>query len=157
MSRPSNVSAHLLLAALAAGIACSSGPPGKPLRRAKERVAIMGFDGMDPALVRKFMDEGKLPNLKKLADSGTFSKLETTQPSESPVAWASFATGVNPGKHNVYDFLVRDLETYIPAPGGVKATPPDFLWGLIPMGRPKVETTSGGTSLWVTPGLDGHR
>jgi hypothetical protein len=53
---------------------------GKPARRAKERVVIIGFDGMDATLARRFMDEGKLPNLKKLADSGTFSKLETTQP-----------------------------------------------------------------------------
>ncbi len=82
----------------------------------------MGFDGMDPTLARKFMDEGKLPNLKKLADSGTFAKLETTQPSESPVARASFATGVNPGKHNIYDFLVRDFDTYMPDLGGVSAS-----------------------------------
>ena len=47
----------------------------------------MGFDGMDPTLARQFMDEGKLPNLKRLAEAGTFAKLETTQPSESPVAW----------------------------------------------------------------------
>ena len=121
-----------VLCALALGPACSSGPPGKPARRAKERVVIMGFDGMDPTLARKFMDEGKLPNLKKLAESGTFSKLETTQPSESPVAWASFATGVNPGKHNIYDFLIRDFETYMPDLGGVKREPPEFLWGFFP-------------------------
>ena len=92
----------------------------------------MGFDGMDPTLARKFMDEGKLPNLKKLAESGTFAKLETTQPSESPVAWASFATGVNPGKHNIYDFLVRDFDTYMPDLGGVKREPPAVPVGLLP-------------------------
>ena len=132
-------------------------PTRTPARAAKEKVFVMGFDGMDPTLSRRFMDEGKLPNLKKLADGGTFATLQTTQPSESPVAWASFMTGVNPGRHNVYDFLVRDFDTYLPAPGGVKATPPDFLWGLIPMGKPKVETTRGGTSFWVHAGFDGIR
>jgi len=44
----------------------------------------MGFDGMDPTLARQFMDAGKVPDLKRLADSGSFAKLETTQPSESP-------------------------------------------------------------------------
>jgi predicted AlkP superfamily phosphohydrolase/phosphomutase len=132
-------------------------PTRKPARTAKQKVFVMGFDGMDPTLARRFMDEGKLPNLKKLADGGTFATLQTAQPSESPVAWASFMTGVNPGKHNVYDFLVRDFDTYLPAPGGVKATPPDFLWGLIPMGKPKVETTRGGTSFWVHAGFDGIR
>src|SRR5262245_49213805 len=91
-------------------------PQGKPLRRAKQKVVIMGFDGMDPTLARRFMDEGKLPNLKRLAESGTFDTLETTQPSESPVAWQSFITGVNPGKHGIFDFLRRDFETYFPDP-----------------------------------------
>ena len=90
------------------------------MRRAKQRVFVLGFDGMDPTLARKWMDEGKLPNLKRLSEQGTFAKLETTQPSESPVAWASFATGVNPGKHNIYDFLVRDFQTYLPDLAGVK-------------------------------------
>src|SRR5215468_6220243 len=83
--------------ALALAAACGPGSTSKPIRRARQRVFVLGFDGMDPTLCRKWMDEGKLPNLKKLADEGTFAKLETTQPSESPVAWASFATGVNPG------------------------------------------------------------
>ena len=48
-------------------------PGGKPLRRAKQRVFVIGFDGMDPTLARRFMDEGKLPNLKELADEGTFT------------------------------------------------------------------------------------
>lgn len=155
MSLSRSASLWTALCALALGTACSSGPAGQPARRTKERVVIMGFDGMDPTLARKFMDEGKLPNLKKLADSGTFSKLETTQPSESPVAWASFATGVNPGKHNIYDFLVRDLDTYMPDLGGVKREPPTFLWGFFPTKRPKVTSTRGGTSFWVHAGASG--
>ena len=116
----------------------------------------MGFDGMDPTLARKFMDEGKLPNLKKLAEQGTFSKLETTQPSESPVAWASFATGVNPGKHNIYDFLVRDFETYMPDLGGrEEASRPSSSGASSRRRRPKVTSTRGGTSFWVHAGADG--
>ena len=149
-----------VLAATAAALAssCSSTPKGaKALRRSQQRVAILGFDGMDPTLVRKFMDEGKLPNLKRLSEMGTFSKLETTQPSESPVAWASFATGVNPGKHNIYDFLIRDFDTYMPDLGGVKKTPPRFKWGWMPVAKPKIESTRGGTSFWVHAGRDGVR
>jgi len=115
--------------------ACGSRPSGKPVRRAKQRVFVMGFDGMDPTLARRFMDEGKLPNLKKLSETGTFAKLETTQPSESPVAWASFATGVNPGKHNIYDFLVRDTSTYLPDLGMVTREPPRFLLNYIPIAK----------------------
>ena len=148
----------LSAAALAAVWACSSSSSSggaKALRRTRQRVAVLGFDGMDPTMVRKLMDEGKLPNLKRLSEMGTFSKLETTQPSESPVAWASFATGVNPGKHNIYDFLVRDFDTYMPDLGGVKKVPPKFLWGWLPTQRPKATSTRGGTSFWVYAGRDG--
>jgi hypothetical protein len=124
----------ILVVALSAS---HSGSAGKPVRRAKQRICIMGFDGMDPTLARKFMDEGKLPNLKKLAESATFAKLESTQPSESPVAWSSFATGANPGKHNIYDSLVRDFKTYMPDLARVKKEPPQFLWGTFPTKRPK--------------------
>ena len=80
------------LALALAGLRCASHPGGKPPRRAKQRVFVIGFDGMDPTLARKYMDEGKLPNLKRLAESGTFATLGSTQPSESPTAWSSFAT-----------------------------------------------------------------
>jgi predicted AlkP superfamily phosphohydrolase/phosphomutase len=135
---------------------CAKGPEGgKPVRRAKQKVFVIGFDGMDPTLAQQLMDEGKLPNFKQLSEEGVFSKLETTQPSESPVAWASFATGVNPGKHNIYDFLVRDFETYLPDLAMVKREPPEFLWGTIPLKRPKLLSTRGGTSFWVHAGNDG--
>ncbi len=135
-----------------------SGPrTTKPLRRAQQRVFVIGFDGMDPTLTRTFMDAGKLPNLKRLSESGTFAKLETTQPSESPVAWSSFATGMNPGKHNIYDFLVRDFETYMPDLAGVKKVPPVFKWGFLPVQRPQVTSTRGGTSFWTLAGRDGVR
>src|SRR5262249_32958822 len=56
----------------------------------------------------------KLPNLQRLAETGSFTELATTLPPISPVAWSSFMTGVNPGKHNIFDFLNRDLRTYLP-------------------------------------------
>jgi predicted AlkP superfamily phosphohydrolase/phosphomutase len=147
-----------LAAAAALAVAastCGGARTTKPARRAAQRVFVLGFDGMDPTLARRMMDEGKLPNLKRLAETGTFAKLETTQPSESPVAWSSFATGVNPGKHNIYDFLVRDFQTYMPDLAGVRREPPEFKWGLIPTRRPKVTSTRGGTSFWVHAGRDG--
>ncbi len=118
---------------------------------------VIGFDGMDPTLARKYMDEGKLPNLKRLAESGTFATLGSTQPSESPTAWSSFATGVNPGKHNIYDFLIRDFQTYLPDFNMIRREPPQFLWGLIPTKRPRVVSTRGGTSFWVHAANDGVR
>jgi predicted AlkP superfamily phosphohydrolase/phosphomutase len=151
----------LLTAAVVAVVAvplatCRKGlPGGKPLRRARQHVFVMGFDGMDPTLARKYMDEGKLPNLKALAEEGTFARLKSTQPSESPTAWSSFATGVNPGKHSIYDFLIRDLQTYFPDLNMVKRTAPRFLWSYFPIEREKATSMRGGTSFWRTASQDG--
>jgi len=69
---------------------------------------------MDFALTGKFMADGKLPNLAKLCRQGCFKPLATTIPAISPVAWSSFQTGSNPGKHNIFDFLTRDKRNYRP-------------------------------------------
>lgn len=113
---------------------------------------------MDPRLVQKWMDEGKLPNLTKLASrSGGVHPLETTHSPESPTAWASFATGVNAGKHNIYDFLIRDTTTYLPDLGMVHRDPPRFILNYIPISKPKLTSIRGGTSFWVTAGRAGVR
>jgi len=84
-------------------------------RRAKaRRVVIIGMDGMDPELTAKWMAAGKLPNLEALAQEGTFLPLQTATPSMSPVAWSSFMTGVDPGKHGIFDFITRDPCSYLP-------------------------------------------
>ncbi|MCB9488500.1 MAG: alkaline phosphatase family protein [Deltaproteobacteria bacterium] len=81
---------------------------------AESKFIILGFDGMDPMLTEKFMAEGKMPNLKKLAEQGTYKKLITTTPSASPVAWSAFSVSGNPGKTGIYDFLRRMPGTYFP-------------------------------------------
>jgi predicted AlkP superfamily phosphohydrolase/phosphomutase len=144
-----------LVACLGAALACGT-------RRAPEKfqqkLVILGFDGMDPRLVQKWMDEGKLPNIQKLAKRGSGVRpLATTHSPESPTAWASFATGVNAGKHNIYDFLVRDTRTYLPDLGMVTREPPRFVLNYIPVSRPKITSIRGGTSFWVTAGNAGVR
>jgi predicted AlkP superfamily phosphohydrolase/phosphomutase len=92
-------------------------------RRGKaERVVVVGLDGLDPARVKKLMQAGRLPNLARLAQQGTFTELGTTLPPISPVAWSTFMTGVNPGKHNIFDFLNRDLRTYFPELSSARVT-----------------------------------
>ena len=145
----------LLVVSLGAAVACGSrrGP-----EKFRQKLVILGFDGMDPRLVQKWMDEGKLPNLKKLASaSGGVRRLETTHSPESPTAWASFATGVNAGKHNIYDFLIRDTKTYLPDLGMVSREPPRFVFNYIPIARPNIKSIRGGTSFWVTAGRAGVR
>lgn len=83
-------------------------------RRISNKVLVLGMDGMDPGLIRRFVDEGYMPNFKKLMGSGKFGDLQTTMPPHSPVAWSSFITGCNPGGHGIYDFIHRDPATFTP-------------------------------------------
>jgi predicted AlkP superfamily phosphohydrolase/phosphomutase len=77
-----------------------------------KRVVILGFDGLSPQMIEPMMSTGELPNFGRLREIGSYRHLTTTNPSQSPVAWSGFATGQNPGKHGVYDFIVRDPKTY---------------------------------------------
>ncbi len=87
--------------------------PAKPNARVR-RLIFLGLDGQDPRLTEKWMAEGKLPNFSRLAELGCYHRLQSTYPSISPVAWSSFATGVQPAKHNIFDFLSRDRGSYLP-------------------------------------------
>jgi predicted AlkP superfamily phosphohydrolase/phosphomutase len=117
-----------------------------------ERAVILGFDGMDPDLADRFMNEGRLPNLAKLRDKGTFSKLRTTFPAISPVAWSTFMTGVNPGKHNIYDFLARDTSNYLPflSSAEIKGPKRHIKIGKysIPFGKTEIKGMRKGTPFW---------
>ena len=72
------------------------------------KILLIGIDAMDPGLFNRLRDQ--LPNFNRLI----FSSLESTIPPETPVAWSAIATGCNPGKYGIYDFLTRDPETYRP-------------------------------------------
>ncbi|MSR58079.1 MAG: nucleotide pyrophosphatase [Planctomycetaceae bacterium] len=86
------------------------------------RVVVVGLDGLDPQRVRKLIAQGRMPNFQQLAETGTLTELATTLPPISPVAWSTFMTGVNPGKHNIFDFLNRDLRTYLPELSSARVT-----------------------------------
>src|SRR5262249_2519108 len=76
-------------------------------RAAGKKVIVIGVDGMDPRLCESMMQEGLLPNLDKLRGAGGFSRLGTSVPPQSPVAWANFINGNGPGSHGIFDFIHR--------------------------------------------------
>src|SRR6266850_1721707 len=124
-----------------------------------KRAVILGFDGMDPVLAARFIAEGMLPNLAKLQARGSFRKLRTTFPAISPVAWSTFMTGVNPGKHNIYDFLARDLSNYLPFLSSAEIRAPKRSWKIgkytIPLGKPVIKGMRRGTPFWHWLGKSG--
>ncbi|MEB2360007.1 MAG: alkaline phosphatase family protein [Bryobacterales bacterium] len=74
-----------------------------------KRTIVLGIDAMDPGFLERHWME--LPNLRRLRDTGGFQRLATTVPPQSPVAWSTFATGLNPGGHGVFDFIHRNPAT----------------------------------------------
>jgi predicted AlkP superfamily phosphohydrolase/phosphomutase len=132
----------------------------KALSRASaRRVVVLGLDGLDPTLAEQWMAEGHLPNLSALAKSGTFTRLGTTYPAISPVAWSSFMTGVDPARHNIFDFLDRDVRTYKPrlSSSDIRPSPRTIRVGewLIPVGRPIINNMRKSKAFWRILGEHG--
>jgi predicted AlkP superfamily phosphohydrolase/phosphomutase len=70
-----------------------------------KHVLIIGLDGGTLDLIRPWAEQGHLPNLKRLMDQGVTGNLMSTFPPVTSPAWPTFMTGMNPGKHGVFDFI----------------------------------------------------
>ncbi|HEX7780770.1 MAG TPA: alkaline phosphatase family protein, partial [Vicinamibacterales bacterium] len=82
-----------LVACLALAAIASTSCARPPAESGRPKLVILGFDGLDPDLVRQYIDAGQMPTFKRLMTRGGLYPLETTVSPESPTAWASFATG----------------------------------------------------------------
>ena len=132
----------------------------KGFRRASvKKIIFLGLDGLDPRLTEQLMAEGKLPNLARLAAQGSYQRLRTTFPALSPVAWSTFATGVSPAKHNIFDFLDRSLKSYLPQLSSVRLGKPERVLRLgrlrIPLVRPALELRRKSQPFWKILGEQG--
>ena len=120
------------------------------------RVVVLGLDGLEPELTEQYLQEGLLPNLAKLRETGCYRRLGTTYPPLSPVAWSSFATGANPRKHNIFDFVTRNPATYGPATTFVRIRPPRKSLSLgpyrVPLGKPDIRSLRKSKPFWTVLG-----
>lgn len=71
------------------------------------RVAIFAIDGADWELLSELSNDGRIPNIRALAQGGTTASLQTIQPTVSPLVWTTVATGLPPDHHGVIDFTDR--------------------------------------------------
>jgi predicted AlkP superfamily phosphohydrolase/phosphomutase len=78
----------------------------------KPRVCVVGLDGTPHSLVKRFMADGTMPSMAKIASSGQLSKMKVTLPEISSVSWSSFMTGVNPGTHGILGFVDLKASSY---------------------------------------------
>jgi len=123
------------------------------------RVVILGLDGLDPDLVDQYLKEGILPNLAQLKEEGSYTRLGTTWPPLSPVAWSSFSTGSNPGKHNIFDFISPNRTDYRPRMSSVRVRPPSRTMPLgkyrVPLSRPQIDRLRKSKPFWNVLGEAG--
>jgi len=109
----------------------------------KKKVIVLGLDGLEPSLVEAMLQRGELPHFQKLREMGSYRRLQTTYPAQTPVAWSSFVTGTNPGGHGIFDFICRDPQRYLPDIALSRFEKPKSVLAL-----PKVVSRRKGTPIW---------
>jgi predicted AlkP superfamily phosphohydrolase/phosphomutase len=95
----------------------------------RPRVVVLGFDGVDSQVVEQMLADGRLPNLAALKARGGYSPLIPTVPAQTPVSWATFSTGLDPGGHEIFDFLKRDPSDLVPTFAVAEETAVPILFG----------------------------
>ena len=116
-----------------------------------EKIAVIGVDGFEPVLAKKFLDQGKMPNLQKFIEKGSCREdlvLLGAMPTVTPTLWTTLSTGAYPGTHGItcffghnhgqLDSLVYNLDSR-----RSKAEP---LWNIF------AEEASKKTLVWHWPG-----
>ena len=78
----------------------------------RTKMLIVGWDGATFDIIKPLVDKGKLPNIATLMRNGVWGRLDSTIPPLTPVAWTSMSTGVNPGKHGIYDAMIYNQENH---------------------------------------------
>ena len=76
------------------------------------KLMIICIDGATLDLIKPWAHKEILPTFKKLIAEGSYGKLKSTTPPLTAPAWVSFATGKNPGKHGIFDFVQRESNSY---------------------------------------------
>lgn len=99
-----------------ATVAPASAPSNGKRSEQPNKVLVLGLDGATFDLIKPWAAAGYLPTLKRLMDEGAHGSLRSTTPPMTGPAWTSFATGVNPGKHRLYDWIARDEGQYTFSP-----------------------------------------
>ena len=158
---PSMVALWLVIAVVTLGVLVSGCSKEAPA--VQRQVIVLGFDGMDLGITELLMAEGRLPNLSRLAEQGSFGPLETAVPPQSPVAWSDFITGMDSGGHGIFDFVHRNpdnIQPYLSTSETVGAEK-NFELGKykFPLAGGEIKLLRHGTAFWETleeNGIESH-
>lgn len=100
-------------------------------KKKRNKVLVIGLDGATFDLIRPWIEKGELPALRKLIETGACGELTSTIPPVTAPAWTSFATGKNPGKHGVFDFRMREKNSYKMKPISMKDRDGEAIWNIL--------------------------
>ena len=92
---------------------------------------VIGLDGATFDLLRPWAEQGQLPTINRLMKEGAWGELHSTIPPMTAPAWTSFATGKNPGKHGLYDWIYRHQDSYNVSPLTAQHIKQPTLWSLL--------------------------
>jgi predicted AlkP superfamily phosphohydrolase/phosphomutase len=132
----------------------------------KHSILVISLDGATFDLLNPLMDAGCMPVLSSLVKDGIAGTLESSIPPVSAPAWASFQTGVNPGKHGIVDFFRYQAGSYKPSLVSSESIQAPTLWSLlskqgrrlcvlnVPVTYPPQPVDGCMIAGFLTPGLD---
>jgi predicted AlkP superfamily phosphohydrolase/phosphomutase len=91
-----------------------------------KKTLFVGFDAACWEYFDPLLESGRLPTIQKLLAKGSSGILESTLPAQTPTAWSSIITGKNPGKHGIYDFILKspNKQDFIPADASLRLGTP---------------------------------
>jgi len=95
-----------------------------PKKKKKNRVCVIGLDGVPFGLIQELARTGVMSTLSRIIDSGHLHKMKASLPEISAVSWTDFMTGTNSGNHGIFgftDFKPKSYEVRYPNFGDVKA------------------------------------
>jgi predicted AlkP superfamily phosphohydrolase/phosphomutase len=95
------------------------------------KVFVISIDGVPYDFMKAHIEKGHFSNFKKLAESGSFRRMNSVQPCISSVAWSSYMTGKNPAKHNIFGFVDKkpgSYDIFVPTSVNMKS---DTIWEIM--------------------------
>ena len=114
----------LILVAILTSLGCTGESGGSR----PNPVVLVGIDGASWIAIEDLWQQGRLPNLRALAERGVTTDLQPVA-DISPVIWTSFVTGVRPERHGITDFLLPTTGGDVPVSSTNRKVP--AIWNML--------------------------
>jgi predicted AlkP superfamily phosphohydrolase/phosphomutase len=120
----------------------------------RSRTLVVGLDAACWKYLDPLLQAGRLPHLARLIRQGLHGSLRSTMPPITPTAWSSLVTGVNPGKHGVFEWVRHLGENYQSVPVSANDRVGTPIWNRLNMAGVRVGVVNIPLTFPVQP-LDG--